>query len=145
MRPPLAAYGPRRFNVLNTGVSTVRPWSEAAEALERDGISFTFTNVRQVGAAAEATVPQQVRGRHADEIETSILLYVHPDCVDTTKAVKDDAPQGVGAGSRTPGTAKTESPSGVWGDQLATTDGPVSRIARRSNPERRSLMRRSGR
>lgn len=117
----LAAYGPKRFYVLNTGVSTVRPLTAAAELLKNEGIIFAFTNVLQVGAAAEATVRQQVRGTHADEIETSMMLYMYPDRVDMSKAVKDDAPQGTGGLSRVPGTAKTFSPSGVWGDATLAT------------------------
>ena len=117
----LAAYGPKRFYVLNTGVSTVRPLTAAAELLKNDGIIFAFTNVLQVGAAAEATVRQQERGTHADEIETSMMLYMYPDRVDMSKAVKDDAPQGTGGLSRVPGTAKTYSPSGVWGDATLAT------------------------
>lgn len=117
----LAAYGPKRFYVLNTGVSTVRPLTAAAELLKNDDIMFAFTNVLQVGAAAEATVRQQVRGTHADEIETSMMLYMYPDRVDMAKAVKDDAPQGAGGLSRVPGTAKTYSPSGVWGDATLAT------------------------
>lgn len=117
----LAAYGPRRFYVLNTGVSTVQPLTAAAEILARDGLLFAFTNVLEVGAAAEATVRQQVRGTHADEIETSMMLYMHPDRVDMTKAVKDDAPRGEGGLGRTAGTTKTYSPSGVWGDATLAT------------------------
>jgi len=117
----LAAYGPRRFYVLNTGVSTIRPLTAVAELLRNDGIIFAFTNVLQVGAAAEATVRQQARGTHADEIETSMMLYMYPQRVDMSKAVKDDAPQGTGGLSRVPGTAKTYSPSGVWGDATLAT------------------------
>jgi len=117
----LAAYGPRRFYVLNTGVSTVRPLTAAAELLKGDSILFAFTNVLQVGAAAEATVRQQTRGTHADEIETSMMLYMYPDRVDMSKAVKDDAPQGTGGLSRVSGTAKTYSPSGTWGDATLAT------------------------
>jgi creatinine amidohydrolase len=117
----LAAYGPKRFYVLNTGVSTVRPLAAAAELLKADGLIFAFTNVLQVGAAAEATVRQQARGTHADEIETSMMLYMYPDRVEMAKAVKDDASQGTGGLSRVPGTAKTYSPSGVWGDATLAT------------------------
>jgi creatinine amidohydrolase len=99
----------------------VRPLTAAAELLRNDGIIFAFTNVLQVGAIAEATVRQQARGTHADEIETSMMLYMYPDRVDMSKAVKDDAPQGTGGLSRVPGTAKTYSPSGVWGDATLAT------------------------
>jgi creatinine amidohydrolase len=117
----LAAYGPKRFYVLNTGVSTLRPLAAAAEILKSDGIIFAYTDVLKVGGEAEATVRQQARGTHADEIETSMMLYMFPDRVDMPKAVRDDAPQGVGGLSRTAGTAKTYSPSGVWGDATLAT------------------------
>lgn len=117
----LAAYGPRRFYVLNTGVSTLRPLTAAAEILEAEGIRFGFTDVLKAGSEAEARVRQQVRGTHADEMETSMMLYMYPERVDMSKAVKDDSPQGVGGLSRVPGTAKTYSPSGVWGDATLAT------------------------
>lgn len=112
----LAAYGPRKFYVLNTGVSTLRPLVAAAAILRAEGIRFTYTDILRVGAEAEASVRQQQRGTHADEIETSMMLYMHPDRVDMSKAVRDDSPQGVGGLSRVEGNGKTYSRSGVWGD-----------------------------
>ena len=117
----LTAYGPRRFYVLNTGVSTARPLAAAAEILKAEGIHFAFTNILDVSGPAEAQVKQQVRGTHADEIETSMMLYVHPERVNMSKAVKDDSPQGVGGLTRVRGNDKTYSPSGVWGDATLAT------------------------
>ncbi len=117
----LAAHGPRRFYVLNTGVSTVRPLTASAAILRAEGILLEFTNILEVAGPAEARVRQQARGTHADEIETSMMLYMYPDRVDMSKAVKDDAPQGTGGLSRVPGTGKTYSPSGTWGDATLAT------------------------
>ena len=117
----LANYGPRKFYVLNTGVSTARPLAAAAEILRGEGIQFAFTNVLEVGGEAEKAVSQQVRGTHADEMETSAMLYMYPERVDMSKAVKDDSPQGVGGLSRVAGNGKTYSPSGVWGDATLAT------------------------
>ncbi len=117
----LAAYGPRKFYVLNTGVSTARPLAAAAEILAAEGLHFAYTNIIEVAGEAEKQVSQQLRGTHADESETSAMLYMYPDRVDMSKAVKDDAPQGVGGLSRTPGNGKTYSPSGVWGDATLAT------------------------
>lgn len=117
----LAAYGPRKFYVLNTGVSTLRPLEAAATILRGEGIQFTYTDILHVGAAAEASVRQQQRGTHADEIETSMMLYMYPDRVDMSKAVRDDSPQGTGGLSRVQGNGKTYSPSGVWGDATLAT------------------------
>jgi creatinine amidohydrolase len=117
----LANHGPRKFYVLNTGVSTARPLAAAAAILKGEGIQFAFTNVLEVGGEAEKAVSQQVRGTHADEMETSAMLYMHPERVDMSKAVKDDSPQGVGGLSRVAGNGKTYSPSGVWGDATLAT------------------------
>ena len=117
----LASYGPKRFYVLNTGVSTARPLAAAAEILRAEGIRFSFTNILEVSGPAEAQVKQQVRGTHADEIETSMMLYMHPEGVDMSKAVKDDSPQGTGGLTRVRGNDKTYSPSGVWGDATLAT------------------------
>jgi creatinine amidohydrolase len=103
----LAHYGPRKFYVLNTGVSTLRPLAAAAAILRAEGIQFTYTDILHVGEAAEASVRQEARGTHADEIETSMMLYMYPDRVDMAKAVKDDDPQGKGPLSRRPGVPGT--------------------------------------
>lgn len=117
----LAAYGPKRFYVLNTGVSTARPLAAAAEVLRAEGIRFEYTNILEVAGEAEQRVSQQVRGTHADESETSAMLYMYPERVDMSKAVKDDAPQGTGGLSRVQGNGKTYSPTGVWGDATLAT------------------------
>jgi creatinine amidohydrolase len=119
----LANFGPRRFYVLNTGVSTIRPLRAAAESLAADGILLQFTNVLEVAAAAEQSVRQQVRGTHADEIETSMMLYIAPDRVDMARAVKEDNPDRPGGLTRREDGPGVYSRSGVWGDAtLATRD-----------------------
>ena len=117
----LAKFGPRRFYILNTGVSTVRALKPAAEILAADGIAMTFTDLKSI-AAVEDKVRQQEGGTHADEIETSMILYMQPSAVDMKKAVKDYRPQ-VGSGlTRDPkSTTSTYSASGVWGDATLAT------------------------
>jgi creatinine amidohydrolase len=117
----LAAYGPKRFYVLNTGVSTARPLAAAQAILAKEGIVMAWTDISKVGSAAEASVKQQLRGTHADEIETSMMLYMDSSRVDMSKAVRDDSPQGTGGLSRVQGNGKTYSPSGVWGDATLAT------------------------
>ena len=92
----LARFGPRRFYALNTGVSTIRALQPAAELLAADGILLRFTDILKVGAAAEEAVRKQEGGTHADEIETSMMLYIDPSLVDMSKAVKDYHPSGHG-------------------------------------------------
>lgn len=116
----LARFGPHRFYVLNTGVSTVRPLTAAAEALRAEGIVMRFTNL-DVTAPVEATIKKEERGTHADEIETSMMLYIAPETVDMSKAVRDDH-AGDGPLTRDPANKNgTYSPSGIWGDATLAT------------------------
>jgi creatinine amidohydrolase len=117
----LAAYGPRRFYVLNTGVSTARPLAASVEVLAKDGILLRYTDVLAVGADAIERVEKQARGTHADEIETSMMLYVAPERVDMRRAVKDDGEAMPGPLTRKPGGKGVYSASGVWGDATLAT------------------------
>jgi creatinine amidohydrolase len=119
----LARFGPRRFYVLNTGVSTVRPLRAAAEVLAAEGILMRFTDILALAEPVEKEVSEQPGGTHADEIETSMMLYIAPETVDMTKAVRDWAPKSKPGFSRTPDGPGHHSASGVWGDAtLATRD-----------------------
>src|ERR1043166_3430464 len=93
----LARYGPKRFYVINTGVSTVRALRPAAELLAADGIVMRFTDLK-VPEPVEATIKKEEGGTHADEIETSMMLYIAPQSVDMSKAVKDYHPDNGGRG-----------------------------------------------
>lgn len=114
--PSLAGYGPRRFYVLNTGVSTIRPLRASAEVLASEGILLRFTDILEVAGEAEAQVREQERGTHADEIETSMMLYIAPDRVDMRLAVREDNEWGRGGLTRDPDGSGTYSASGAWGD-----------------------------
>ncbi|MFI5244336.1 MAG: creatininase family protein, partial [Gemmatimonadales bacterium] len=120
----IARHGPRRFYVLNTGVSTIRALTPARDSLAASGIVMTFTDILSVGKAAEERIRKQEGGTHADELETSMMLYMHPEFVDMSKAVKDYHP---GAGGLTRDSAaavrdgKVWSRSGVYGDATLAT------------------------
>jgi creatinine amidohydrolase len=111
----LAAFGPRRFYVVNTGVSTLRPLSAAADALTQQGILLRFCDLRQLAAQAVRACSEQPGGTHADEIETSVMLYIAPARVQMEKAVCDYHP-GSGRLTREPQAEGTYSASGVFGD-----------------------------
>jgi creatinine amidohydrolase len=116
----LARFGPRRFYVLNTGVSTQAALEPAAAILASEGILMRYTNVLTITEAVEKQVSKQEGGTHADEIETSMMLYMSPGDVDMSKAVKDYHP-GKGL-TRDP--AKKDmaySASGVYGDATLAT------------------------
>jgi creatinine amidohydrolase len=117
----LARFGPKRFYVLNTGVSTVRALEPAVEALAREGIRLRFTDIRKALGPVEKRIAKQEGGTHADELETSMILYMSPGDVDMGKAVKDYHP-GQGGLTRDPkAEGKTYSPSGVFGDATLAT------------------------
>lgn len=117
----LARFGPRRFYVLNTGVSTVRALNPAVEILQADGITMRFTNLLNALGPIEKKVGRQEGGTHADEIETSMILYMDPAAVDMSKAVKDFHPSGEGGLTRDPNGKGTYSATGIWGDPTLAT------------------------
>ena len=91
----LAAYGPRRFYMINTGVSTVPSLEAAAKLLAEEGILFYFSRYdRPAFAKSEDRQRTQSFGGHGDEIETSNILFLRPDLVDMRKAVNDSSIKG---------------------------------------------------
>jgi creatinine amidohydrolase len=124
----LAAYGPRRFYIINTGVSTVIPLQQAQEQLARDSLTMRFTNLGVVLRDVEKEVSQQDGGTHADEIETSMMLYIAPETVDMSKAVKDYHPNGGRPLVRDSTMKGTYSPTGTWGDPTLATRAKGARV-----------------
>lgn len=115
----LAHYGPRRFYVLNTGISTLRPLAAAAADLTKDGILLRYTDLTK-----EDLVEKKLRqsgGTHADEIETSIMLYISPESVRMNRAVRDLNPNQPGGLTRDPKGKGVYSPTGAWGDPTLAT------------------------
>jgi creatinine amidohydrolase len=123
----LSRFGPRRFYVLNTGISTLRALRPAAEVLAAEGILLRFTDLTTATADVEKEVSKQEGGTHADEIETSMMLYIAPKTVDMSKAVKDYHP-GKGPLSRSPTDAGVYSVSGVYGDATLATRAKGQRV-----------------
>jgi creatinine amidohydrolase len=136
----LAHYGPKRFYALNTGVSTLRALKPAAEILAADGIRLGYTDILEVGAEAEKRVKKEEGGTHADEIETSLMLFIDPASVDMRYAVKDYHPSESGGLTRDPHKPGAYSASGIYGDAtlaarekgeavaLATVEGMLREI-----------------
>lgn len=117
----LAAHGPRRFYIINTGISTIRPLSEAARALSSEGITLTYFDFDEIDGVVKQ-VQQEPQGTHADEIETSMMLYIAPATVRMSKAAKDLHPDRPGPLTRDPNaTEGLYSPTGAWGDPTLAT------------------------
>jgi creatinine amidohydrolase len=114
-------HGLRKFYVLNTGISTMAPLAEAKELLARDGARLEYSDLRALGAAARKSVERQPHGTHADEIETSIMLYVAPQVVRLDRARPELAPDSRGGLTRDPDRPGVYSPTGSWGDPTLAT------------------------
>lgn len=121
----LASQGAKRFYVLNTGVSTLKPLQAARPIIVAQGVRMEFTDISTAYAALRRQVETQPAGTHADEIETSMMLYIAPHVVRLDQAQRDIHPdRGPGGLTRDP---KAEggiySPTGAYGDpSLATLE-----------------------
>ena len=115
----LAHYGPRRFYILNTGISTLTPLAQAAADLAKDGILLRHTDLTKEDSAEKKL--RQSGGTHADEIETSMMLYIAPQSVQMKKAARDLNPHQPGGLTRNPKKEGTYSPTGAWGDPTLAT------------------------
>lgn len=120
----IARHGPRRFYILNTGVSTLRALTPARDSLAASGIVMVFTDILNIGKEAESRVRQQQGGTHADELETSMMLYMHPDVV-KMRLAPDDYHPGTGGLTRDSAAAirdgKTWSRTGTYGNATLAT------------------------
>jgi len=119
----LAPFGPKKFYVLNTGISTVKALEPARQLLAQDGLRMEYTNLTEMLADVEARVRLQEAGTHADEIETSMMLYIAPETVNLTAAQRDIHPdKGPGGLTRdADATTGVYSPTGAWGDPTLAT------------------------
>jgi creatinine amidohydrolase len=118
----MKGHGIRKFYVLNTGISTVPPLLKAAEELLKQGILMRYLDLRETDKKLPPDLIKQAGGTHADEGETSMMLYIAPEKVDMTKAVKDyDARPNRKGLTRKPEGAGVFSPTGIWGDPTLAT------------------------
>lgn len=115
--------GIKNFYIINTGVSTLRGLSRAAGQLKEEGIELKYTDILKCGEKAVHKVERQEGGTHADEIETSMMLYIAPEIVDMDSAKKDfHQRKGKGPLTRNPKAERgVYSPTGVWGDPTLAT------------------------
>ena len=111
-------YGIRKIYILNTGVSTIEGLKKASEELSRCGILLKFTDILESGRLIEDKISEQEGGTHADEMETSMLLYIDPGIVDMGKAEKDYNPRKGRGLTRDPNKkgVGAYSPTGIFGD-----------------------------
>jgi creatinine amidohydrolase len=119
----LASQGAKRFYILNTGISTIAPLAAAREALTAQTIRMDYTDIRSAYTGLRRQVETQPAGTHADEIETSMMLYIAPTAVRLERATRDIHPDRGPGGLRRDPTATTgiHSPTGAYGDPTLAT------------------------
>jgi creatinine amidohydrolase len=89
----------------------------------KEGILLRYSDINTIMEPVTRTVAKEEGGTHADEVETSMMLYIAPETVDMSKAVKDFNPDNPGPLTRNPHGKGVYSPTGIWGDPtLATKD-----------------------
>lgn len=115
----------KKFYVLNTGISTNNPLAEAREILQKQNIIFEYLNLLLLDNDPDVQkIIQQKVGSHADEVETSMMLYIKSGVVKMNKAIPEENPDKPGPLTRDVNSIdKTISISGAWGNPtLATSE-----------------------
>ena len=101
---------------------TLGPLADARNELRVKGIILNYLNDLEVDEKLPAVLMKQEGGTHADEGETSMMLYIAPETVDMSKAVKDYDPRPNRKGlTRDPQGAGHFSPTGIWGNPTSAT------------------------
>jgi creatinine amidohydrolase len=118
----LSRYGAKKFYVLNTGISTIRGLEPARGELEKHGVALRYTDLLKVDETLPPILGQE-GGTHADESETSMMLYIKPEIVNMAKAVKDYHPLDGRGLTRDPQNleAGVFSATGTYGDPTLAT------------------------
>ena len=117
----LARFGARRFYVINIGNTTVGALGEAANLLKEEGILLRFSDLDKLTGPLRKEISKQEKGTHADEIETSKMLYIAPSLVNMKKAVKEYGVEGKPRALLPPTNYRSYWQSGVYGDATLAT------------------------
>lgn len=88
----LAGFGPKRFYIINIGVSTTPTLAAAAAILKERGILLYYSDYRRANfSKVDASYRKREYGGHADDGESSNILYLRPDLVHMSRAVNDSS------------------------------------------------------
>lgn len=118
----ITKYGPKKIYVLNTGFSTNFVLEPTRQALAKEGIILEYLDLFELTNEIEKNVKEQPYGSHADEIETSMMLYINPSVVNLELAKPELALNKKGPFSRVPDSdIGIYSPTGSWGDPTLAT------------------------
>jgi len=117
-------HGPRRFLLLNTGISTFPVLEVVARDLRgRERVLAGVTRIEDLGGRALEGLLEQPAGSHADEYETSVLLAIAPDAVRFDRAVREIPERPRLRGLFVPAPLPPPGPgaAGVYGDATLAT------------------------
>jgi len=115
--------GANRFYFLNTGISTNWSLEKARNSLNKNSILMEYLDLRTINKKVEKELETQACGTHADEIETSRMLYIAPEVVNMESARPESNPsKGPGGLTRDPNkNTGVYSKTGAWGDPTLAT------------------------
>jgi creatinine amidohydrolase len=116
-------HGCRALFVLNTGISTLAPVERALARLDGDRALHVRIYVGPRFLRAAEQLAEQSHGSHADELETSLMLALAPQCVamaraEASPAIKQEMP---GPLTPTDPASPNYSRSGSYGDPTLAT------------------------
>ena len=114
--------GVRHILVINTGISTMTPLAQAIDCpgLENRVTLFNVYSGKRF-LQVQNMIEQQMRGGHADEIETSIMLAIAPQYVDMASVEECNAEYTRGVLNRRYPDRPDYSASGVLGNPALAT------------------------
>lgn len=116
------AHGITHIYVINIGISTNKVLSQLQTKFKQENIVFAFTDLTKYGNDPRIkAIETQKCGTHADELETSMMLYIKPQVVKMEKAIKDDSECKSGPLTRSPTGYGIYSSTGAWGDPTLAT------------------------
>ncbi len=114
--------GANKMFILNTGISTIEPLQNIVTSyLHSSNIRLINIYSGERFCEIEKLVSKQIRGGHADEIETSIMLAINADMVNMRLAESNTNEIQPGPFNRTHKDQPNYSPSGVYGDATLAT------------------------
>lgn len=118
----ITRHGPKKVYILNTGFSTNRPLEAARLRLMNEGIVMEYLDLLHISEKLEKGIAEQAFGSHADEIETSMMMYILPEIVNHDLALPEVSSPGSGPFTRDPNTLTGRySATGAWGDPTLAT------------------------
>jgi hypothetical protein len=99
--------------------------------LAREGVLLRYTDLHDPRMKPiEDELVTQKEGTHADEVETSLMLHMHSEQVDMSKAVQEYSTRnGMGIMPRVEGVPGRYAPSGIYGDATLATATKGEKLA----------------